>query len=175
MPERTQDLILRFLDTNGNGTGTKNAIGDYSVSPNQNTEFYYEATQYSELHRLIIHISDTTGMQSQDYGNIGSGLTTGYTIQIKNATDGVILDLCDGTVIKTNGSIGRYCYDVDLKNWGSGDEFIQARWSFSKGGSPIVLEPNWKISITLNDDCSGLLEHYFMVQGTVESKHYKYD
>ncbi len=175
MAERVQDLVFRFLDTAGNGTGTKNANGNYSVSPNLNTEFYYSPTQYTEIHRLIIHITDTTGMQTQDYGNIGSGLTNGYNFSVEDENQNEVIDLCDGTVIKTNGDIGRYCYDVDLKNWGSGDEMLQARWTFTRSGSPIVLEPSWRFTVTLSDDCSGLIEHYFMLQGTTESKHFKYD
>lgn len=157
-----QDGIFRFLDTVGDGSGANNANGDYSLAAD---EFFFQPTRMANVHRLIFHISDTTGIQAQDYGNITGGLTNGYNILVTDEDNNTIVSLTNGIPIKTNGDIGRYCYDVDLKSWGSGNEFIQARWSFDKAGSPIYLAANHKLSITLNDDCSGLLEHYFMIQG----------
>ena len=159
---RPNDAVFRFLDTNGDGTGTTNATGDYSITPE---EVYFEAAVNCDIHRLIIHIGDTGGIQAQDYGNIAGGLTNGYTVKALDASQAELIDLCAGIPILTNGDIGRYCYDVDLKTWGSGDEFIQARWTFSKAGSPLHLPKGYRLSVTLNDDFTGLLQHYFMVQG----------
>jgi hypothetical protein len=139
-----------------------NANGNYATVAD---EFYFEAARDCYIHRLIIHISDTTGAQAQDYGNITGGLSNGYTIVEQDDTQTTLKDLCDGVAITTNGSIGRYCYDVELKSWGAGDEFIQARWTFAKAGYPLYLPAGHRLSITFNDDLSGLLEHYFMVQG----------
>ena len=163
--KNVQQLISRFLDTNGDGTGTKNARGNYASAA---TPLYFKATTTVNLHRMIIHIGDTTGMQAQKYGNIAE-LTNGYTVKVidnDNVTE--LMDLCNLVPIKSNGGIGRYCYDVELRTWGAGNEFVQARWTFAKAGQPLRLKQGQRLSITLNDDLTGLLEHYFMVQGYIE-------
>lgn len=157
-----EDAFYRFLDTNGDGTGTQNAVGDYSVTPD---EFYFQPTHDTDLYRLIIHIEDTTGFQAQDYGNITSGLTNGYSLLVKDTAESTLLNLCDGQPIQTNAEIGRYCYDVDVKTWGAGNEVLQARWTFEKAGRPLYLSAGDRLSITFNDDLTGLIEHYFMIQG----------
>lgn len=159
---RPQDAVFRFLDTVGDGSGTKNANGDYSVTPEA---FFFQPARIAEITRIIIHISDTTGIQAQDYGNITGGLTNGYSILVTDENDNTLLDFTDGVVIKTNGAIGRNCFDDELRTWGAGDEFIQARWTWAKAGNPITVGPNHKVSVTLNDDCTGLLEHYFKLDG----------
>lgn len=154
--------IYRFLDTNGDGTGTKNANGNYSITAE---EFYFQPDGYVEIHRMIVHLADTSGMQAEEYGNLGTALSNGYAPEIQDEDGATLLDLCDGIAITANGDLGRYCYDVDVKSWGAGNEFLQARWTFTKSGAPLLIEENHRFSITLNDDFSGLLEHYFMLQG----------
>lgn len=155
--------IYRFLDKNGDGSGDQNAAEDYSVTPQ---EFYFQPTTHVDLHRLIIHIEDTSGMQAQEYGNLGAALANGYTVKIID-DDGTteLMDLCNGILITTNANLGRTCYDVDVKTWGAGNEVLQCRWTFAKAGQPLRLNQGQRISITFNDDLSGLIEHYFMVQG----------
>ena len=177
MAKRAQDLVYNFLDTNGDGTGTTNANGNYAISPNVNTQFYYEATEFVEIHRLMVHIQDTAGIDAEEYGNLGAALTNGYSIKILDSSDNEIIDLCHSNPIKSNGGIARYCHDVELKSWGTtpSNEVINARWTFSKAGSPIVLQPGWKFSTIFSDNLTGLLQHYFMIQGTMERSLYKYD
>ena len=154
--------IYRYLDTNGDGTGTKNANGNYASVAD---EFYFQAKHACTIERMLIHIEDTTGMQQQDYGNIAGGLTNGYSLVAKDKAGVTIMDLMNGVVVKNNGAIGRTCYDVELKTWGAGNEALQARWRFSAAGQPIFLPQGHRLSITFNDDLTGLLEHYFMLQG----------
>ena len=162
MDRNPDKALYRFLDTNGDGSGTDNANGDYSSVAD---EFYFQSSRDSFINRLIIHIGDTTGMQAQDYGNITSGITNGYVLKVQDDTQTDLLDLCDGVPIKTNGDLGRYCYDVELKSWGAGNEFLQARWTFANAGAPLFIRAQHRLSITFNDDLTGLLEHYFMIQG----------
>lgn len=162
MPGLPEESIYRFLDTNGDGSGTKNANGDYSLTPD---EFYFEAARDCNIARMIIHIEDTSGMQVQDYGNITSGITNGYAVKVQDESQNDVRDFTDGAVIKTNGDIGRMCYDVEVKTWGSGNEELQARFTFAKAGYPLYLPAGYRLSITFNDDLSGLVEHYFMIQG----------
>ena len=164
MAGRPEEAIYRFLDTNGDGSGTQNAVGDYSGAAE---EFYYQPPRNTELHRMVIHITDTAGISQAEYGNLGSALTNGYSLVVKDESGAQVNDLCDGIPIKSNADFGRYCYDVELKSWTNtpANETVQVRWTFAKAGFPLYLPANYQLSITFNDNLSGLIEHYFMLQG----------
>jgi len=157
--------IFRCLDTNGDGTGDFQAIGDYSVTP---TDFFIQPAsgEIFILHRMLVMIEDSSGMAARDYGNIANGLTNG--IAIGTFRDGVLVNqLTQNTPILTNGEWARPCHDVDLKTWSTGNEVLTVRWTFEKSGKPITLNGGKKESfrVTLNDDLTGLVEHTFHVQG----------
>ena len=155
------EAIFRFLDTAGDGTGTKNAIGDYSTPD----EFFFSYPKDVEIERMVIHISDTAMTQDQ-YGDL-TALSTGYSVSVIDSAGATVLDLTDGVPIKKNADFGRYCYDVNHQSWGTTptNEFVQARWTFSKAGHPLYLAAGSKLSITFSDNLTGLIEHYFMIQG----------
>jgi len=156
-------MISRYLDTVGDGSGTKNANGDYSGAE----EIFFIAPPAGstyDIARLIISAYDTTGMQAQEYGNLATALDPGIVVRVSNG-DGVINDLTDGVPIKTNAEWGALCYDVDVKSWGSGNELLVVRWTFAKSGIDVHLGSSEKLEVVLNDDFEGLLSHRFMVQG----------
>lgn len=153
--------IYRYLDTAGNGTGTKNAIGDYSTPD----EFYISGPSSGRmvLERMIIHVRDGSGFSAEKYGGL-TALTNGLSVAV--VTEGETVDLTDGVPVKTNAAWGRLCYDLAFHITGAGDDFMSVRWTFSRSGKPIVLKSATdKLGVTLNDDMTGLVEHYFMVQG----------
>ncbi len=156
-------ILCRYLDTNGDGTGTVDAIGDYSTV----TEFYYEAPELgATFHRMIVSIEDNGGGTISEYGNLGAGgLTNGIEVKVVDDSDTVMADLTDGLPIKSNGDWGRLCYDIDRKDWGGGNDFYQVRWTFSKSGEPVILREGWRLVVYLNDDFTNLVGHHFMVQG----------
>ncbi len=160
--QRPEHRIARLLDTNGDGSGTDNAIDDYDTTP---TDFYFEAQEDTLLYRMIISIGDTAGARAVDYGNINNGLANGWELKIKDVDDTVLSNETGGVAVKNNGTIARNCYDADIKTWGSGDELVVARWTFSKDSQAIFLRPGQKLVVHLSDDCTGLLEHYFFVKG----------
>jgi len=160
-----EDNLYRYLDTNGDGTGTKQAIGDYSVTP---TDFYIQPAsgEIYIIHRLIAIIRDTSGAAARDYGNITDGLTNG--ILVRTYRDGVMEnDLTDNLPIRSNGEWARVCFDVELKTWSTGDEILTVRWTFNNSGNPITLNggKKEKLVLTLNDDLTGLIQHTFQIQG----------
>ena len=155
-----EDMIFHYLDSNGDGTGTTNAIGDYST-PDQ---FYFEALKNCSIHRILISVGDATGSTAQEYGGL-SALTNGVELKVYDQTDTEILDLTAGNPIKSNAEWGKACYDVDLKTWGAGNEILVIRWTFDKAGTPINLAKGQKISIDLSDNFTGLLSHNFFIQG----------
>lgn len=166
------DPLFRKLDTNGNGTGTTNANGDYSSALE---EFYISAPSASErdliLQRIIITIEDTTGFSANEYGNLAAALTNGVVIQHRQSDETIVTDLTDGEPVKTNAGWGSKCYDVDLKTWGVGNEFLLVRWTFERSGSSIHLNGGSgdRLAVRLNDDFTGLVSQSFEVQGAYSS------
>lgn len=163
--------LFQALTTDGTITGTSTATGDYSDATGIGaTTFYIQppAGQSYKLYRMIVQIKDTAGIDADKYGN-GITLTNGITVvQTINGVDA--LDLLGGsTPIKTNSEWGRGCYDVENKEWGSGNEFIQARWTFVKGGLPIFLQETDTFEVRLHDDFRGLLDHCFHMQGVIST------
>jgi len=79
----------------------------------------------------------------------------------------VLCNLSDNDPVKSNAHWGRHCYDIDVKSWGNTptNELLVGRWTFEKCGQPVVLQPDEKIKIVLNDDLTGLIAHHFQIQG----------
>jgi hypothetical protein len=165
--ENTGTLLYRYLDTDGDGTGTKSANGNYSAGGAGATEFFIQppANTLYVLHRMIIHIHDSTAFSAEKYGALAA-LANGISVTVDQISPAVeLVDLTDGIPIKSNAEWGQVCFDVDLASYGQGDVYLNARWTFSKAGQPVVINENQKLAVTLNDDLTGLVDHYFMVQG----------
>lgn len=155
--------LYRYLDTNGDGTGTKNAIGNYATA----TEFKIvpPSNQIYVLERLIVHVLDGGAFDAEKYGN-GVTLTNGIGIWKRNGS-GDLTDYCDSVPVVSNADWGRMCYDVTYLDIGTGDKAMNVRWTFSKAGQPVRLDgPNGEyFTAELEDNFSGLTAHYFMIQG----------
>ena len=161
----TQHMINRYLDTNGDGTGTQQANGDYSVTPE---DFKFTAVNVTELARVIVFIEDTSGFGADDYGDIAGGLTNGIEIKVYR-NDSTVDDLLDGITIKNNAGWARVCHDVVNHAFGVGNDFLSVRWTWAKSGMPLKLLEGEELRFELSDDFSGLVEHTFMVEGTYRS------
>lgn len=157
--------VFRYMDTVGDGTGTKSATGIYATP----TEFKVvpAAGEVFELHRMIISLSDTAGsLDSGSYGN-GIVLTNGIKVEIRNAS-GTIFALTNDRPVITNAEWGHLCYDVNVLNFGTGDEHLVVRWTFTKGyGGPFIVDGDKGeyFAVILEDNFSGLTEHLFHIQG----------
>lgn len=165
-PSRRLD---RYLDTTGDGTGTKNAGGVGADFSGGATEFLIApaAGEVFVLGRMIVTVEDTTGFSAGEYGNLGAALGTGVGVYVRDGS-GDVQDLTDGVMITTNAEWGRMCYDVELKTWGAGNEFLVVRWTFTNAaGRPVVLDGDngEYFCVELADDLTGLVSHYFLVQG----------
>ena len=162
-----KDRVDRFLDTNGNGTGSTAVTGDYSSAQ----EIFYiqppAATVY-RLARMIVYIQDTGAFDADGYGN-GSALTNGIVVH-KRDDSGVIDNLTAGIPIKSNSQWGRLCFDTSLSTYGTGDESLAVRWTFTKAGQYLRLDgdSNERLEIVLDDSFLHLVDHTFLVQGYIE-------
>ena len=163
-----------YLDTNGDGTGTKNAVGDYSSAAElfkvtANSADRTEArTDTLRIHRMMVSIEDATAPDADGYGG-GSALTNGVTIGIYNNSDVLRVNLTDGITIKTNAEWGRLAGpDAVPQTYGTGINYVTVRWSFDKFGGPIELKGGESLGVSLNDSFTFLTGHYFVAQGTGE-------
>lgn len=161
-------IVSRYLDTNGDGTGTKNFIGNHAAT----TAFIAPAAgQIFRIARLIVSIEDGTGIKSGLYGAL-TALPNGVTITEVDDS-GTLVDFTDGVPIKTNGQWGQLCYDVDLKSWSASptEEMVLVRYTFMRAGQYVRLigDNGGQLQVNLNDNFTGLLSHRFMAQGFVES------
>ncbi len=166
----TVPLILsRFLDTNGDGTGTKNALGDYGSS-SQIFRIKPGAGVVYRINRIIIHLDDVGSITSGGYGAM-SALTNGVKISILNTSDADIVDLTDGVPVKANGDFAAYCHDLSLQDFGGGVNMFTVRWTFGNHGTFVRLDGDAgeSLAVTLNDSFTGLVEHRFMAQGYIET------
>ena len=156
-------FISRYADTTGDGTGSPDAVGDYSAAT---TDFKITAQpgQTLSLGRMIVSIEDTAGMAAADYGNIAGGLTNGITVLILDDVGGTLSTLTPAAV-QTNGDWAHVCYDANVLTWGAGSEHFVVRWTFSNSGAAIQLNPGQSLCIRCADDLTGLLVHRFLVQG----------
>lgn len=170
---RVDQAIFRYLDTIGDGSGTKRAIGDYSVGA---TQFGHNAvggaaTGRVDIHRLMVFIRDSGNFRADTYGALPT-LTNGIEIEVQDRQGKVLVDLTDGVPIKSNAQWSRVCFDSLLQNYGAapGDSYVSVRWTFTRSGSPLALKSGDRFIVKLNDDLTGLIDHTFMVQGIQRSE-----
>lgn len=166
-----REYISRILDTDGDGTGTKIATGNYADGGSGLTIFKIEpaAGEVFRLSRILIHYADTGPVNNGDvYGN-GITLTNGITVTLTDAF-GTDVSLTNDTPIMTNNEWGRFCYDINITDFSSGSNYYQARWTFSRGGQflRLVGDEGHVLKVTLNDDFTGLDDQTFVVQGYQE-------
>lgn len=156
--------IFRFLDTNGDGSGTENANGDYSSTPGV---FYFQNVNRGALiNRMNVSVYDTKGIEAEEYGNLGSALGNGIRVQVTDSDDNEIVAVDGGLAITFNAGWAFNNYDVSLVDFGNTtNEAVLCRWSFYKSGLPLMIPAGYKFKVTCNDDLQGLITHYFKIDG----------
>ena len=157
-PRHRIDAFLRL-----DGTGTHEAIGDYSSTPVRFTWTPLE-NRTAHIHRMIISVQDTGAFDAAKYGN-NLTLTSGVSLTVRNVADDSQAHSYTVEPIKVNAGWAAHCYDTDVKTWGTGDEILIARWTFSRAGSPMILKDTDYVSIDLNDTFVNLVAHRFVIQG----------
>lgn len=163
--------IYRFLDTVGDGSGTKNANISGSAGTPNIIKIQPAPGEIMRLTRMIILIRDSkAGFTTDAYGALGT-LGVGIEARVQNNTS-TLIDLTDGVPIQTNGNWGKFCYDAEVypADQGNTDTYLRVRWTFEKAGYPIRLigDNNERLEVLIQDNLTGLVEHYFHVQGYYE-------
>ena len=120
--------IYQHLDTTGDGTGTINAIGDYSGAVTDFKFTYNVSNKTALIYRLLAYIRDGGTIRADSYGAIANGLTNGIQLAVLDENGDVKLDLTHTHPIKVNGDWAMHCYDMAEHTFGAGDNFVTARW-----------------------------------------------
>jgi len=157
------EFFSRYLDTNGDGTGTKNAIGNFAGAV---TDFFISPAARTQLviARLIIQVSDVGPIVPAGYGNLAA-LVNGISLLHFHDTT-LFADYMDGLPVTTNGNWARTSYDVDYQLAGGiGENYIETRWSFNRASDGIVLHQEDSLVMRLNDNFTGIESQTFCAQG----------
>lgn len=163
-------LMAKFLTQENDGV-TVNANGNYSDGGLGKTAFILKPKpgEVFMVARMIVSVKDTGSFDSGSYGN-GVALVNGLTSFFRQ--DGVdVLPAFDPQFpIKTNVDWAAVCYDARPDSYGSGDEQLVARFTFTKYGKFVRLDGSTgdEFVIYCNDDMSPLVRQLFLMQGYYE-------
>jgi hypothetical protein len=153
-------LVFRLRDES---TYTdSNPIGNYSGGE----DYHYIATaDNTHISKLIIWIEDNTVFAPNGYASLGYALPNGITLWYDIGSGHVNLT---PEPVKTNGDWGSNASSSVYYSYGMGNNALYTIFIFNEfvpGG--IVLNNGDSIGITLNDDFTGIINHYFTIQGYI--------
>lgn len=158
----TRPLFRRFLSVDGTGEGIQNAIGNYSVTP-ENFSFINSPDKLFTVGSLNVLLSVTGGsLDSGGYGNTAA-LTNGIIFNLETIFGTVPLNT--SFPIKTNADWLLYTRELDLADFGSGDQYMSVRSEHWQDGYYYLDNVITGISVTLNDDFTNLTRHFFSIGG----------
>lgn len=160
--------LLRYLDTNGDGTGSKNASVNGSSTE---VRFFIkpEVGQTFLIYKMFVTISDAGILTTGSYGNT---LTPSNGLIVRKTGSGgdpVIYDVLDGLPIKANTDWARIAFDESVVNLAGTKYFYRYRWTAPNVNYPLCLhgDSGEELEVIIRDNLTGLEEHYFQVQGYV--------
>jgi len=168
--------VYRYLDTNGDGTGTTDSAVDHSAVAG----YYYiepPAGETWQMERLIVYIEASSSPRATYYGDITGGLTNGLEFFVEDGSAavgaGTLIKSLTPTPIKTNGRWKRQCYDFDEFVFsGGGNKVLGGRWTLRKDlgfalkliGSSTGTEVR-RLVCKVSDDLSGLVAQELFIRG----------
>lgn len=155
------DRIDQLLDTIGDGDGTSEmatTANEYKIKPPPG-EVYV-------LNRALVFMLTAARIDPGEYGD-QSALTNGIKITLKDASDKVIHDFTPNP-IKMNGHWALLAgSDVTSAAYQAGPDERFVRWTFTKGGGPLVIDGDRGeyFSVDVRDTLANLTSHLIQVQG----------
>lgn len=166
-----QEPVRQFLDTVGDGSGTTNAAANYSVSAEQYRLTPANGVVY-RVHTLSIMILGGSGLALEankylDVSLLANGVSVGTW-----SGDGSTLqkDLLSGLSVKQNSDWDAVGSLTEERLWGSKSSLLVKIPFTELMGEPLRLDgsSDEELIVDLNDDFSGLTNHYFFASGYVE-------
>lgn len=156
-----QPPFWRYLDTAGDGSGSKVATGTYT-----STLFFIEppAGAVYDIQRLIVTVEDSEVISSDTYG---AATLAGNGLAIRRVSGSSIITFTDGISVMANVDWRRFC-EVSQTNYAGTGNQLQAICEF--GGAAVRLngDRDERLEVLLGDDFSELDGHYFVAEGFQE-------
>lgn len=156
--------LIRFLDTNGDGTGVKNAIGNYAVTAE---EFFIQppAGVVYVITEFLIHLADAANFSVTGFGS-RTALTNGIIMQTKRGAM-VVLDLNDGIIPLTNPQLLHLSHRAQILDFPGGGNSMTISFSVLDFQVPLILDGAMDdaLVVTLHDDFSTQDDFHFIVHG----------
>lgn len=156
--QNTFRQVYEHFDTNGDGTGEFEAIGDYRAEP---VDFFFQAApgKVVPIGRIIFT------MKSPDMGKGGYGqsepLVNGITMQHTDAEGNIITLFTSRVPIRDEADWAGLYFNFDPK----GKDAKAGRFTVRESGMPTVLRNRERFAVTLNDDFRHLTAHHWLPQG----------
>lgn len=156
----------KHLSSNGDGTGTVHATGNYSVTPLTLKITPPEGKVY-RIHSMSLVVEDNGGFNSGYYGN-GIVLTNGISFKLRDELGAVVSDFTNGEPIKTTGLMAHFFDRLEYINYGTGDEVVRASINFLQTmGDFVELRYGETLEVTFNDNFTGLIHHDVVAHGYI--------
>jgi hypothetical protein len=159
--------IVRALDTVGDGSGTKQAIGNYSTP----TEFKLAPAAGVEyrVHRMLISLGDVGPFTYNTYGGLPV-LTNGWQMYVANGS-GIQYHLLDEDgPVKSTVDMEYMAFDMRVSDYAGNYSTMVARYSFNKFSTEGVVlkgDEGEYLAVNQRDNLTGLDTHVFIAQGEV--------
>lgn len=155
--------LNRFLDTNGDTTGSINGAANFAVA----TEFFIRPAvgQIFDIYQLIVYIQDSGNLDSGRYGN---NITLANGIIIQTVLGTVVRILTAGQPIFINAGYTQHTGRTELNDFGMGDGAFEATFDMVELlGLPLRLVGDSldRLGVILEDNFSGLNVHTFKITG----------
>ena len=150
------NILQETLDTNGDGTGTINAIGDYSGAE----EIFYiqpPASTVYKIERFIVYLRGAKADINLDTYGKNNVLSNGITVRIQNDS-GTVVSFTNSLPIKRFAGWVRVSMDGELlgtKDDFKTDKILVSIWDIPHcQGYPLCLDGdnNERLEVVLNDD-----------------------
>jgi hypothetical protein len=127
------------------------------------------------LQRLLVNIEDVGNFDADNYGN-NISLTSDNGVQVICSVNGVSTDHTDGLLIQSNAEWNRLAgIDTVLSDYGTGNQHLNVRYTMAKArpdGVVLKGDEGDRFIVRLKGNFTGLVSHYFMVQGFYHRKEY---
>lgn len=156
----TNDILARYLDSVGDGSGTKNmaaAADEYFLAPGSNLIYVVD--------HIRIAIVDDAALDADGFGGLAA-LTNGCLLKVQSVDGNVadIVDLTDDVSIKSHGELSGLG-KLSIIDEAAGC-FVQCDVEL---GAPIRLngDRNERLLFKTQDDLSGLVSLYVFATGRI--------
>lgn len=158
--------FMRFLDSVGNGSGTKDLNGNYSVTP-QSFKMIVPAGVTYVVNQFTVHIGDNGTFSVDQFGSMAA-LANGCLMNMQ--INGIVYSLLDNTAIKNNGNFFHFSAATDLIVAFSGTgNLLQSTFTGADFGCVAMLNGDLGdyLEIIIQDNLTGLTNFHAIARGYI--------